>query len=44
MPSFCRGQLWGESGYARVRMAADGAGTCGMYSDLLLQPVLTAAV
>ncbi|PSC74126.1 cathepsin L1D [Micractinium conductrix] len=38
------GQWWGEGGYARVRIAPDGAGTCGMYSDLLLQPVLTAAV
>ncbi|PSC74150.1 cathepsin L1D [Micractinium conductrix] len=38
------GQEWGESGYARVRIAPDGIGTCGMYSDLLLQPVLTAAV
>lgn len=31
------GRTWGESGYIRVRMSGDSAGTCGMYN---MNPVI----
>jgi len=36
------GAAWGQAGFARIAMAGDGAGTCGMYAAAFQPAAITA--